>query len=66
MKNKEEEEKKKMKKSGRRKRLQRKRRRMSRKTKEAEETGLMPFESSGTILHVAKISYQSDDWFGNC
>ena len=30
------------------------------------ETGLMAFKSSGTILHVAKISYQSDNWFGNC
>ena len=26
----------------------------------------MALESSGTILHVAKISYQSDKWFGNC
>ena len=26
----------------------------------------MAFESSGTILYVAKISYQSDNWFGNC
>ena len=23
-------------------------------------------ENSGTILYVAKISYQSDNWFGNC
>ena len=28
--------------------------------------GLMALESSGTILYVAKISYQSDNWFGNC
>ena len=26
----------------------------------------MALESSGTILYVAKISYQSDNWFGNC
>ena len=26
----------------------------------------MPLESSGTILYVAKISYQSHNWFGNC
>ena len=26
----------------------------------------MAFESSGTILYVAKISYQSVNWFGNC
>ena len=26
----------------------------------------MAFESSGTILYVAKISYQSGKWFGNC
>ena len=25
----------------------------------------MAFESSGAILYVAKISYQSDNWFGN-
>ena len=26
----------------------------------------MALESSGTILYVAKISYKSDNWFGNC
>ena len=26
----------------------------------------MVLESSCTILYVAKISYQSDNWFGNC
>ena len=26
----------------------------------------MAFESSGTILYVAKISYQSHNWYGNC
>ena len=26
----------------------------------------MALESSGTILYVAKILYQSDNWFGNC
>ena len=26
----------------------------------------MVLESSGTILYVAKISYQSDKWLGNC
>ena len=26
----------------------------------------MVLESSSTILYVAKISYQSDNWFGNC
>ena len=26
----------------------------------------MALESFGTILYVAKISYQSDNWFGNC
>ena len=26
----------------------------------------MLFESSGTILYAAKISYQPDNWFGNC
>ena len=26
----------------------------------------MALGSSGTILYVAKISYQSDKWFGNC
>ena len=26
----------------------------------------MAFESSGTILYVTKISYQSVNWFGNC
>ena len=25
----------------------------------------MALESSGTILYVAKFSYQSDNWFGN-
>ena len=25
----------------------------------------MALESSGMILYVAKISYQSDNWFGN-
>ena len=29
------------------------------------KTGLMALESSGMILYVAKISYQSDNWFGN-
>ena len=26
----------------------------------------MALESSGAILYVAKILYQSDSWFGNC
>ena len=26
----------------------------------------MKLESSGMILYVAKISYQLDNWFGNC
>ena len=26
----------------------------------------MALESSSKILYVAKISYQSDNWFGNC
>ena len=26
----------------------------------------MALESFGTILYVVKISYQSDNWFGNC
>ena len=26
----------------------------------------MALESFGTILYVAKISYQSDNWFGSC
>ena len=26
----------------------------------------MALERSGTILYVAKISYQTDNWFGNC
>ena len=26
----------------------------------------MALESSGMILYVPKISYQSDNWFGNC
>ena len=26
----------------------------------------MAFESSGTILYVANISYQSHKWYGNC
>ena len=26
----------------------------------------MALESSCTILYVAKISHQSDNWFGNC
>ena len=30
------------------------------------ERKLTALESSGTILYVAKISYQSDMWFGNC
>ena len=28
--------------------------------------GLMVLESSGMILYVAKNSYQSDNWLGNC
>ena len=28
-----------------------------------KETGLMALERSGTMLYVAKISYQSDNWF---
>ena len=28
--------------------------------------GINGMESSGTILYVAKISYQLDNWFGNC
>ena len=26
----------------------------------------MALESSGTILYVAKITYQSHNWYGNC
>ena len=26
----------------------------------------MALESTGTILYVAKISYQSHNWYGNC
>ena len=26
----------------------------------------MALESSGMMLYVAKILYQSDNWFGNC
>ena len=26
----------------------------------------MALESFGTILYVAEISYQSDNWYGNC